>query len=193
MPRDLTTKPVALATIACSKLIFEPSAKLVTIAGFCPHFSAKPSCVVGRAIGILQSLDVADDPRRQAEALDPAEQIDLDARLVAVARRQDDAVLRRRTTCRMGPIVASISAFSSTTSLPCANASSSTRAPELDRAGRLDQHVDMLGPRQEHRVLGGDDASGSDRVVERLLRVGDDRFAVPRSGRRRRRAATLRL
>ena len=39
--------PVALATIACSKLIFEPSAKLVTIAGFWPHFSAKPFCVVG--------------------------------------------------------------------------------------------------------------------------------------------------
>ncbi len=36
MPRDLTTKPVALATMACSKLIFEPSAKLVTIAGILP-------------------------------------------------------------------------------------------------------------------------------------------------------------
>ena len=47
MPRDRTSKPVALATIACSKLIFEPSAKLVTIAGFWPHFSAKPFCVVG--------------------------------------------------------------------------------------------------------------------------------------------------
>ena len=47
MPRDCTLKPVALATIACSKLIFEPSAKLVTIAGFCPHLSAKPFWVVG--------------------------------------------------------------------------------------------------------------------------------------------------
>ena len=29
-----TSKPVALATIDCSKLILEPSAKLVTMAGF---------------------------------------------------------------------------------------------------------------------------------------------------------------
>ena len=47
MPRLSTLKPVALATIACSKLIFEPSANEVTIAGFWPHFSAKPFCVFG--------------------------------------------------------------------------------------------------------------------------------------------------
>ena len=63
MPRDFTTKPVALATIACSKLIFEPSAKLVTIAGFWPHFSAKPFCVVGVRYGSCKSLDVADHAR----------------------------------------------------------------------------------------------------------------------------------
>ena len=44
-------KPVAFATIACSKLIFEPSAKDVTIAGFCPHCSANPCCVVGLRYG----------------------------------------------------------------------------------------------------------------------------------------------
>ena len=51
MPRDIprvrTMNPVALATIDCSKLIFEPSAKDVTIAGFWPHLSAKPFCVAG--------------------------------------------------------------------------------------------------------------------------------------------------
>ena len=47
MPRARTVKPVAFATIACSKLIFEPSANDVTIAGFCPHCSAKPFCVSG--------------------------------------------------------------------------------------------------------------------------------------------------
>ena len=47
MPRERTLKPVALATMLCSKLIFEPSAKLVTIAAFCPQRSAKPFCVVG--------------------------------------------------------------------------------------------------------------------------------------------------
>jgi hypothetical protein len=38
---------VAFATIVCSKLILEPSAKEVTIAGFWPHFSAKPRWVSG--------------------------------------------------------------------------------------------------------------------------------------------------
>ena len=47
MPLELTLKPVALATMVCSKLILEPSAKLVTIAPFCPHRSAKPFCLVG--------------------------------------------------------------------------------------------------------------------------------------------------
>ena len=56
MPRDWTLKPVALATIACSKLIFEPSAKLVTMAGFWFHFSAKPFCVVGLRYGSCNPL-----------------------------------------------------------------------------------------------------------------------------------------
>jgi hypothetical protein len=47
MPRSRTPNPVAFATIACSKLILEPSAKLVTIDGFWPHCSAQPSWVVG--------------------------------------------------------------------------------------------------------------------------------------------------
>ena len=47
MPRERTLKPVALATIDCSKLIFEPSANEVTIAAFWPQRSAQPFCVVG--------------------------------------------------------------------------------------------------------------------------------------------------
>ena len=46
-----TLKPVAFATIACSKLIFEPSANEVTIAGFWPHRSANAPCVVGFRYG----------------------------------------------------------------------------------------------------------------------------------------------
>ena len=42
-----TVNPVALATIVCSKLIFEPSANDVTIAAFCPQRSAHACCVVG--------------------------------------------------------------------------------------------------------------------------------------------------
>jgi hypothetical protein len=41
MPLVRTLNPVALAAMACSKLIFDPSAKDVTMAGFWPHFSAK--------------------------------------------------------------------------------------------------------------------------------------------------------
>ena len=47
MPCFATVMPVALATIACSKEILVPSAKLVTMAGFCPHCLAKAACVVG--------------------------------------------------------------------------------------------------------------------------------------------------
>jgi sugar phosphate permease len=72
MPRERTLKPVALATIACSKLIFEPSAKLVTIAGFCFHFSAKPFCVVGLpglAVA-LAALALREPERSGAEDVD---------------------------------------------------------------------------------------------------------------------------
>ena len=47
IPRERTLNPVALATIVCSKLIFEPSAKDVTMAAFWPQRSAQPCCVVG--------------------------------------------------------------------------------------------------------------------------------------------------
>ena len=48
--------PVALATIACSKLILVPSAKLVTMYGFWPHLAAKPACVVGVRYGSCNPL-----------------------------------------------------------------------------------------------------------------------------------------
>ena len=47
IPRFGTFNPHALATIVCSNETFEPSAKLVTIVGFCPQRSAKPCWVVG--------------------------------------------------------------------------------------------------------------------------------------------------
>ena len=47
MPRLATVMPVALATTACSKETLVPSAKLVTMAGFWPHCSAKAAWVVG--------------------------------------------------------------------------------------------------------------------------------------------------
>ena len=47
MPRRATVIPTALATMACSKFTFEPSANAVTISGFCPHFSANARWVSG--------------------------------------------------------------------------------------------------------------------------------------------------
>ena len=47
MPRLATVMPTALATMACSKFTFDPSANAVTISGFCPHFSANARCVSG--------------------------------------------------------------------------------------------------------------------------------------------------
>ena len=47
------------------------------------------------AIGILQPFHVADDARDETEALHPAKQIHLHARLVTIARRQNHAVLAR--------------------------------------------------------------------------------------------------
>ena len=96
MPRCRTVNPVAFATIACSNEIFEPSANDVTIDGVCPHCSAKPCCVVGLAVWILQPLDVSEHARLEPEALHPAVEVHLHARLVAVAGRQDDAVLLAR-------------------------------------------------------------------------------------------------
>ena len=56
MPRRSTVMPVALATIACSKEIFVPSAKLVTMCGSWPHCSAKPFWVVGVRYGSCSPL-----------------------------------------------------------------------------------------------------------------------------------------
>jgi hypothetical protein len=83
---------VAFATIACSKLIFEPSANEVTIAGFCP--SAPPTLLRRRvAVRVLQPLDVAHDARDEAQPLTHRYEVHLHARLVAVAGGEDRPVL----------------------------------------------------------------------------------------------------
>ena len=92
MPRWGALNPVALATIACSKDTFDPSAKLVTIVGFCPHLSAKSFWVVG-AVSVLEPLDVSHHTRDQPEAVDVSIQVDLHTWLVAVARGDDHARL----------------------------------------------------------------------------------------------------
>ncbi len=119
MPRFGTVNPVALATIACSKEIFVPSAKLVTMYGSWPHFSAKPFCVVGLRYGSCRPLMLPRDQRRaRPMPLHEADEVHLHARLVAVGAGEDDAGLRRRGRASSGPTVPSSSAFIVTTCLP---------------------------------------------------------------------------
>ena len=93
MPRERTLKPVALATIVCSQ------ADLGTVGETRHHRGIllpplRKSLLSGRvAIRVLKPLDVADDARDQTEPLDPAVEIHLDARLIAVAGGKNDAVL----------------------------------------------------------------------------------------------------
>ena len=62
MPRRATVMPVALATIACSKEIFVPSAKLVTMCGSWPHLAREPGLGGRGAVRVLEALDVAARP-----------------------------------------------------------------------------------------------------------------------------------
>ena len=96
MPRFATRMPVAFATIACSNEIFVPSAKLVTMWGFWPHFWAKPSCVVGLRYGSCRPLMLPHTSGVDADALHESVEVHLHAGLVAVACREDHAVLRPR-------------------------------------------------------------------------------------------------
>ena len=75
--------PVALATIACSKETFVPSAKLVTMYGSCPH-CGEPFLGRRGAEAILQTLDVAEDQRVETDAGDESMQVEFDPGLVAV-------------------------------------------------------------------------------------------------------------
>ena len=76
-------------------------------------------------------------------------------------------------------MVASTSAFISTTRLPCWNASRMTLRAELDRAGDVDDHVDLRRAADGERVLGDDRLAPPDRLVERGLGAGGDDVVAP--------------
>ena len=98
------------------------------------------------AIRILQTLDVADDAGDQAKPFDPAVEIHLDAGLVAVAGRKNDAVflciyLQDRTDRRVDFGIHQHDVLAVLESLE-----NDMRA-ELDRTGHVDDHVDELRAR----------------------------------------------
>ncbi len=139
-----------------------------------PPFFGKALLRGGVAIRILQTLHVADHPRSQTETLHPAKQIHLRARLVAVACRQDDTVFRgigleNRTDrgvdlgIQQHDILAVLERLQ--------------RHPraELDRAGRVDQHVDQARSCEQERILGDHRPLRRDRVVESALRIRERR------------------
>ena len=184
MPRCWTVKPVAFATIACSNEIFEPSANDVTIAGFWPHCLGEPLLRRRVAVGVLQALDVADHARLEAEALHPAVEVELDARLVAVAGRHDHAVpvgvdVEDRADRRLELGVHQHDVLAVRERLE-----RDLRA-ELDRAGHLADHVDVLAPAEEERIVGHGRAAGARRRPRTRPASRPRPARGPRSGRPR--------
>ena len=175
MPRCCTVKPVALATIACSNEIFEPSANDVTIDGFWPQFSAKPFCVVGFRYGSCSPLTL---PITRGSSPRPFTQ-------------------RKRSSCTPGSSPSHADRIT-----PCRSAYTfEDRADrglelgvhqydvlavrerlerdmrtELDGAGHLADHVDVLASAEQERIVGHGRAAGRSHILECVLGVDRDRF-----------------
>ena len=112
------------------------------------------------------------------EPLDPAIQIHLDARLIAVAGGKNDSILlgidlKDRPDRRIDFGVHQHDVFAVLKRLK------HDMRTELDRSGHLADHVDKPRARQEERIFRGHWLVRADRVVELLLRVGNDDILVP--------------
>ena len=117
--------PVALATIACSKLILVPSAKEVTIAGFWPHCLAKPAWVVGVRYGSCSPLMLPQSTGRTPMPRTKRQ------RFISTPGWSPSTLVKTTPAAsalrfKSGPSVPSSSAFISTTCLPCSIAASTT-------------------------------------------------------------------
>jgi hypothetical protein len=123
-----TPKPVALATTAISIPILVPSANEVTIRGFWPCSAAKRACVSGVRYGSWSPFTFPASTGRH-----PMERTQR-SRFISTPGWSPSALVittpaRSAYTFRIGPTVASTSAFISTTWRPCSMARSATRAP----------------------------------------------------------------
>ena len=157
-----TLKPVALATIVCSKLILEPSANDVTMAGFCSQRSAHACCVVGLRYGSWRPLTLQTTRGIRPEPGDPAHEVHLQAGLVAVAGRQRHAGplgvgLQDRADRRVDLGVHHHDV------LAVGERLDEHVGAELDRAGHVDDDVDLRRPADQHRVLGDRRPAGGER------------------------------
>jgi hypothetical protein len=175
MPRERTLKPVALATIDSSKLIVGERGDH---GGVLPP-PLRPALLGGGIpVGVLQAFHVADDARDEAEALDPADQVHLHARLVSVASGEDLAVLPP-VDAQDGPDGRVYFGVHQDDGLPVGERLDDDARAELDRAGHVDDDVDLGRAAYEVRIFrDGGDAS-LDRLVEgRLGGNGLDVFAA---------------
>ena len=138
------------------------------------------------AVGVLQPLDVAEQHRADPDALHEAVEVADDAGLVAVDVGEDHARPCRPCALRSGPSVPSSSGFISSDVLAVLDRGEHRAGGLLDRAGHLEQHVDMRARRHQHRVLGDRAAAGLDGAGERGRAVADRRVRPRRPGHRRR-------
>ena len=117
------------------------------------------------AIGVLQALHVADHARVEPEALHPAVQVHLHARLVAVAGRQDDAVLARRRLQDGADRRVDLGVHQHDV-LAVTNASSTTCAPNSTSARHVADDVDLLARQSRNASSVTTGRPGPDRVLE---------------------------
>ena len=126
-----------------------------------------------RPVGVLEALDVAAEHRPDAEALDEAPEVALDAGLVAVDVGEDHAglvglVLEERTegAVELGVHQRDV--------LAVLDGGDDRGDRLLDGAGDLEDDVDVRAGRDQHRVLGDRRAAGLDGAGERGRAVADD-------------------
>ena len=158
-------KPVALATIVCSKLIFEPSANEVTIAGFWCHFSAKARCVSGLRYGSWRPLTF---PMTRGVSPMPCTQRTRFIWRPGSSPSHADTMTPARFayTLRIGPSVASSSAFMRITCLPCSTASSTTWAPNSTEPVTSTRASICSARQSRNAIVGHHGAVGPDGVLD---------------------------
>ena len=179
MPRERTLKPVALATMLCSKLILELSGKLVTIAAFLSPTLGK-AVLRGRVtIRVLKALHIPHQARREAKAFDPAIKVHLHARLVALTAGEDHAVLVGigLEDGADGGIELGVHQHDV---LPVLEGLEHDVGTVFDRAGDIDEHVDMRRACEEHRILGRHRPRARGSIVEFEPRHRDDTVLAAR-------------
>src|SRR5208337_80028 len=132
----------------------------------------------GIAVRILESLDVADDSRREPQPFHPSVQVDLQPRLVSIARRKDDAAplrihLQDRSNGRIDLSIQQHNIFT------IAKGFASDTGSKFDRPGHIDEYVHLGGAREQEGVLGRHHLAMMYRGI--YLVLGRRRYDIPHS------------